>query len=72
MGRCGFCNKKSATIVLCESCGRSMCIPHIIPEAHECAGLEQLKDMMRKEHEKALLDSCKILDKKQVFNLATD
>jgi len=49
-----------------------MCIPHIIPEAHECAGLEQLKDMMRKEHEKALLDSCKILDKKQVFNLATD
>jgi len=49
-----------------------MCIPHIIPEAHECAGLEKLKDMMKKEHEKVLLDSSRILDKKQVFNLATD
>lgn len=49
-----------------------MCIPHIVPEAHECPGLETLRDMMKKEHERILLDNSRILDKKEVFNLATD
>lgn len=72
MERCAFCKKKSATASMCESCGRTMCVSHIVPEAHKCLGLEQLRDSMRKEHERILMESASIIEKKQAFNLDAD